>query len=554
MNPEYILTVEDVLSRPLFHNAQIVAGERGLQRKIRWVHVMEVSQFDALLHGEEMILTTGVGLSTMPAKTYVEKLIESRVSCLCIELGHSLSSVSEEMIELADRHDFPLIVFSKTVRFVDITQDLHSLILNQHHKMLEDLEVVSREFHRLTLTSQGTTQILKLLHKSVNAQVAYLPLQGTPQFIPALSPSEQAMLIESLPHYEDMSADLTRQETMLQSHGEGATYLIQVLGAMGQAWGRLALLIRQREPREFDTLILDRASLALSQDLLRKKYMDERRAHAEQVWVDDLIHGRIKSEEQIRALIGSRLKEAAELHYRVCIVEPSAREGIEPDSSEEDFETTRLHIALRVRSVFDNLAFYPLMTWKNNRLVIVAIDLSPRKNHKERWERIFDTLQSRQASPQTDDHRLHVGIGRTYRKLMDAHHSYREAQGVLSVNRPLPQSLGPFYDDIGVYRLLLRLDDESAAKAFVDDYIGPLIEHDRNKGNELLRTLKAYFDHGGSKQLAAQALFLTRQTLYHRLNKIEQLIGGDLHSPERRLALEVAVRIYQWLNAERKAD
>ena len=56
------LTVRDVLSRDSFKHAKVVAGKEGLDRQVKWSHVLEVKEFDALINGGEMILTTGVGL------------------------------------------------------------------------------------------------------------------------------------------------------------------------------------------------------------------------------------------------------------------------------------------------------------------------------------------------------------------------------------------------------------------------------------------------------------------------------------------------------------
>jgi purine catabolism regulator len=545
MKPDYILTVNDVMRQPLFHNAHVVAGQKGLHRKIRWVHVLEVSDFEMLLHGEEMILSTGIGLGNFSVTSYMEKLVENRISCLCIELGHFFSSISEEMIQIANEHDLPLIVFHEMVRFIDITQELHSLIINRHYKMLESLESISREFHRLTLSSQGTSHILKLLQKSSNAQVAYIPFQGTPVFIPALSVADQQKLMKCAHASEDWTTRLQNDEGPVLHIEEDTTYLLQPVGAMGQTWANLILAFRDRDPLEYDSLVLDRASLALSQDLLRKKYMDERKLHSENLWVDDLINGRIKTEEQVKSLVGSRFKVVGELHYRVCVIEVNTMEAY---SSDEEWEAMRLHLALLVRSAFQKSAFYPLMTAKNNQLVVVAIDYSAGKNQKERLSSIFNVIGAKAADKKVQQ--MKFGAGRSYKKFTDAPGSFKEAQGVLTISHLTQTLLGPFYEDIGIYRLLLHQENDAAIKLFIDDYLGPLIQYDRTKRSGLIHTLKVYFDNLGSKQVASQELFVTRQTLYHRMNKIHELLGEDLLVPERRLSIEVALRAYQMLYPE----
>lgn len=142
MDWELVLTIRDALKRPLFAEAEVIGGKSGLSRAIRWVHVLESANFETLIHGEEMILTTGIGASVdLPSSLeFMQNLIDKNAACLCIELGTYFSTIPQEMIDLADRHDFPLIIFTRTVRFVDITLDLHSIIINRHHRMLQELE------------------------------------------------------------------------------------------------------------------------------------------------------------------------------------------------------------------------------------------------------------------------------------------------------------------------------------------------------------------------------------------------------------------------------
>jgi len=139
MDSNRMFTIEDAMTRPLFAQAEVIGGSRGISNSVRWVHILESSNFESLIHGEEMILTTGIQFHSQltTALEFMDNLIQKKAACLCIELGDFFQTIPVEMIELADRYDFPLIIFKETVRFVDITLDLHSLIINHHHRMLQ---------------------------------------------------------------------------------------------------------------------------------------------------------------------------------------------------------------------------------------------------------------------------------------------------------------------------------------------------------------------------------------------------------------------------------
>ena len=57
-------TVADLLKLPELAagRPRVVAGAKGLQRPVRWVHVAEVPDIAPLLRGGELILTTGIAL------------------------------------------------------------------------------------------------------------------------------------------------------------------------------------------------------------------------------------------------------------------------------------------------------------------------------------------------------------------------------------------------------------------------------------------------------------------------------------------------------------
>ncbi|MDQ6422401.1 PucR family transcriptional regulator ligand-binding domain-containing protein [Paenibacillus sp. LHD-117] len=558
LNEDEQLTVQDIMDRPAFRHAYLAAGAQGLRRQVRWVHIIEVIQFEELLQGGEMILTTGAAFKTDSGlfTAYIDQLVKRGVACLCIEMGHYITSVPEAWIDLAESHGLPLIIFPQAVRFIDITQDVHAQIINQHHHALQQLERISREFHRMTLTSQGVGQVLQLLQNSTGAQVVYLPSDnGQPHFVPHAAGPKAARWLELL---EGRPLDsLQAGPSLLEADGQ--TVIIQPVGAMGKTWAHLVLAFR-RKPRQQDYLILDSASLSIAQDLLRRRYIEERKLYSQTLWVDDLLHLRLRDEEQIKALVGTDFKRFNELTYRVCLIEfehERGNGGGNRESSETGFasgfgegdESFGIHLSLTVRSVFEQHAFLPLITLQNNRLVVIAFDQSPSKPAKERLRRVFGSL--RELKSGEGGKPPVIGVGQPNRGFRQAYASYQEAIHAISLSSTLRESC-LFFEELGVFRLLFHIADKQMLESFVRSCLGPLIDHDRARGSELLRTLKVYLDHDGSKQIAAQRLFIVRQSLYYRLDQIEELLGADYMEPEKRLSLQVAIRAYQLLNPDQK--
>jgi purine catabolism regulator len=96
-----------------------------------------------------------------------------------------------------------------------------------------------------------------------------------------------------------------------------------------------------------------------------------------------------------------------------------------------------------------------------------------------------------------------------------------------------------------VYRLLFQLEYHPELQAFKQEMLGPLLAYDG--GGELLRTLETYFRHNGNISQAADALFIHRNTLIYRMERIAEITGLDLDNTETRLALQLALRIHKML-------
>ncbi|GJF34642.1 hypothetical protein KNE206_73420 [Kitasatospora sp. NE20-6] len=95
----------------------------------------------------------------------------------------------------------------------------------------------------------------------------------------------------------------------------------------------------------------------------------------------------------------------------------------------------------------------------------------------------------------------------------------------------------------GLGFLGVLLGDGHDVEGFVTAALGPLVAYDTRRGTELVRTLRAYFDCGGSLTRAKDELHVHVNTVVQRLDRIEVLLGRDWSSPERSLELRLALRL-----------
>lgn len=132
-----------------------------------------------------------------------------------------------------------------------------------------------------------------------------------------------------------------------------------------------------------------------------------------------------------------------------------------------------------------------------------------------------------------------AGIGSPRDDLAAAYASWREARLAVHVGRTVP-AFRPTaaWADLGIYRLLACGPRRVLRDAVVDPAVRRLLD-----ASDLLLTAHAYLDHAGSAQRTAAALNIHRQTLYHRLAKIERITGLDLADGKDRLRLHLGISL-----------
>jgi DNA-binding PucR family transcriptional regulator len=83
------------------------------------------------------------------------------------------------------------------------------------------------------------------------------------------------------------------------------------------------------------------------------------------------------------------------------------------------------------------------------------------------------------------------------------------------------------------------------------DSLGTLIDYDRRRNGDLVRTLSAYLEAGGNYDGTAAALLIHRSTLRYRLQRIRDISGHDLTNPGTRFNLQLSTRAWTTMAAMR---
>ena len=141
--------------------------------------------------------------------------------------------------------------------------------------------------------------------------------------------------------------------------------------------------------------------------------------------------------------------------------------------------------------------------------------------------------------------RVRAGIGGYHPGLHGISRSYLEAQQAIEAGRKLrPDAIAHGHDEVIPHLVLAQ--NPRLAERFVAHTLGRLLDPKVRNRAQLLETLEAYLAKGSVKD-AASALGLHRHTVLYRLDKLKELLGGDLEVPATRLRLQLALDLQKLL-------
>ncbi|ABI39587.1 transcriptional regulator, CdaR family [Shewanella sp. MR-4] len=140
-----------------------------------------------------------------------------------------------------------------------------------------------------------------------------------------------------------------------------------------------------------------------------------------------------------------------------------------------------------------------------------------------------------QRLPAQMDLNFKIALGHFFPEKGGIARSYQTAQETLNLGKQLnPEGTKYLFEDYSLQVLLSGLKHDWRGQALASPY-QQLAKADKN--GQLRKTLAAYITHFGDAQQCANALFIHRNTLRYRLDKIQQLTKSDIHSLHGLLSL-----------------
>lgn len=232
----------------------------------------------------------------------------------------------------------------------------------------------------------------------------------------------------------------------------------------------------------------------------------------------------------------------------ICLIKIDGfKEFIQKQKICDELDVTKIKLTLR-KLVQDTLEKYSLkVPIIDNEEEIIFLNRSE-ENSMNRLNKALKEIQ-KHITNKMSDVSINVGIGNGYEDLTLMKDSFNEAKIVIEtlkcegVNQAIKK-----YRDIGIYSLIFSIENRKILENYCKQVIGPILEkRKKNKEISLIQILDTYLVENCNLTIAAEKLYLHRNTLTYRIKKIEELLNCNLHNFEDCLRIKMALYINKML-------
>lgn len=177
------------------------------------------------------------------------------------------------------------------------------------------------------------------------------------------------------------------------------------------------------------------------------------------------------------------------------------------------------------------------------RLLLVLADYSETETHA-----IVESAMQYLGKILKPEEVLSYGVGKNTRSIRCLYKSYHQASSLqkLQAHGKVDRSLH-YYSELGLYKLLLAIEDPDILEDYYEKTILPLINYDQEHGTSLYAFLQCYLETDCNAKVTAEKLYIHRNSVTYNIHKIESILHISLSSLNVKMQLFMGMLIRDFL-------
>ena len=514
--------------------ARVVAGEKGLSREISWAHIVDMPDVLSWVGPGQFLLTTGYAWPRDESgqRMLIRALAEQNLAGIGLAVPRFFDRFPAAFCDEANRLNLPLLEIPWEIPFSLITEELHTAILAEQSRLIEQSEIIHRTLTRAATEASSLQDLAQTLGELIHRSVTFEDQEGRVlgfYTIEAMvddarraslehgyTPPELMGYLDSLGYLQAINnASLPIRIPPLLEHGFSGR-IVCPIRLKGETVGKVWIIEGDHPLSDLDLRAAEHAAIVGALQISHQRALASLEARVGYSFVTALLEGRFESTPQTleRAQLQGFFPHTA---YRVGMFVlneeiPLSREAL----------IKRERFAERLREQLQLLGESPLISVSLNQIPFL---LSKGFEAEPIWRLL-------------GGHDCAFGLSRAYSGVTGIHKGYGETLAILP-----HLSFGVFqrYEELLLPRVLLG--EPEARAAFLQEMFGGLSQ--LRNGDLFVKTVIAFAQSGFHLKHTAEALHIHPKSLRYRLEKAAEHAHLDFADPEVRFRLQLAAHLLQ---------
>jgi purine catabolism regulator len=535
VTPYSQLTVAGALAEPAMSDARLVAGARGLSRRVRTVGVLDVEDLDGV-RADEFVLSSAYPLLSVDLQELVERLEARSISALGVKTEGYWERMPPELSAAAEAVDLPLLQLPPGP-FDELVNPLLATIADRQAEGLRRAAELHAALTRAVLAEVDLGAVATTVSRALGRATVILDEHGD-----ILADDGSDMTWDT----KELAAQAAKLADVGLVRAGGRDCLVAPISALGRAYGAICVLGAASDDAFVRSAVAEAATVS-GMLLVGHRRVEAVHRRFERELLDDLVDRRLVEPERTM----ERARRIGWPHRRpyLVLVAGRRRQGAGALAPALELGLGEETLATFSRSL-RGLPYQSRVFLRRPGLCVV-VHLEDESQAFAAAEAISGRLTGAGDESWVRD-RLVTGVARPRTTLLAMPDAFREAALTVLTSPRIRTGATRLehFSDLGAARLTALVPDRTALEAMAADALGPLADPALPGGGELLETLAVLLDHNMSIAKTAEELFFHYNTVRHRLGRLRELLGERLSEPSGRTSLALAIAALRVVRAE----
>ena len=538
------LTVEDVRKLALPLGTRVITGDGLLNRPVSWTTLIYLDDnfTNKPLQAEEMVIVAPQASPKATPHSDVEVIrwaADQKASALVLFDTPSPTALAE-----AKAYSMPIMTLPPNSRPRMVEKTVVSLLVDQKGQLERRGTQIYRQLTQISSRNEGLSELInamaRLTGKAVVIQdkrMGVMEYTVQPQFVAMWEDIEGFLRKnDNLPvDFQDRHrvGEVDNPALMQSLSLPGIARLVAPIITRGIGRGYLSIIGHDSDIDDIDLLVAEHGAAACALEMAKLKAVSETEKRLRGTFLDRLLIGDVSQQEAVRQ--GERFEHDMNAVHMAIVM-----------SWHGDAPPSNRRLETMINSILDAQKTSALVWQREREKEVVVFHATSTEDPIDFTIKLANAF-SKEINRQYPGSRLALGLGQPAKDVSVWRNSYRDAVQARDLAIRLQTDTPLYIGDLGVYQLILSLNDREKLLQFTNHTLGSLTEYDMRQNADLIKTLEAFFTCHGNLSQTAEMLIVHRNTLLYRMNRINEIAEIDLNRPETRLALHLALTIRRLL-------